>query len=124
MPSRAVRGQVEDSVRCEFAAGAGKFLYQCGYRLSAALAPGPADYRKLQQLQAPCSLRSCFFVKGKRQAEKQWPGTALRQNSKSFRSISKQLCRDVVCEFPFFAFGEHYAQTPGADALHLQIFQL
>ena len=122
-PAQLFEARAEDFCPREFAAGAGKFLYRCGYRLFAALALSPANYRKLLQLQAPCSVRSCFFVKGKRRADKQWPGTALRQKSEFFRSVSWQLCRHVVCKFPFFAFGEHYAATQRLDAVTTKNFR-
>ena len=74
---------------------------------AAASAPSPSELSKAAVADPPCSVRSCSFVKEKRRAEKQWPGTAPRRKSKKFRSVSWKLCRHVVCKFPFFAFGEH-----------------
>src|SRR5580765_5814086 len=72
---------------------------------------------------APCSVRSCSSVKERRRADKQWPGAAVRQKSKFLRGVSGQLHRHVVCEFPFFAFGEHYAATQRLDAVATKNFQ-
>ena len=46
-----------------------------------------------------------------------------KREIKIFRGVSWQLCRHVVCRFPFFAFGEHYAEMQRLDAVTTKNFR-